>query len=255
MIDDVKQKIIERYFEKVHEKKPDTTKFNQKHDGKQGHWLEDAMGSKRDGKNAPDLFGYEMKNHTEQKISFGDWSPNYWIFKDKDFGISRDDFLKIFGKPNEKKDNRLSWSGEPIPKIKGTNSFGVKITIDKNNDVSFVYSYSKDQRSNKTTLVPKKMQIENLVIAKWNGDGKKSLKDKVEKKFNVKGWFKCLQNKDGIYNSIGFGDPISFETWISYVKTGEIYYDSGMYKGNARNYCQWRASNAWWNARITDIYP
>lgn len=250
-----RRKIVELYMKNVHGKRPDTKNFNQRHDGKQGHWLEDAMGSKRDADNKPDLFGYELKNHTRQKVTFGDWSPNYWIFTDHDYGITRDDFLKIFGKPNKKKNNRLSWSGEPIPNIRGTNSFGVKITIYKNNDIAFVYSHSKDQRSNKSSLVPKKMQVENLIIAKWKGSGKNSLMEKVEKKFNVKGWAKCSQNKDGIYNSICFGDPIPFETWINHVKTGEIYYDSGMYKGNSRNYCQWRANNTFWNARITDRYP
>ena len=250
-----REKIIEIYKTNVHGKKPDTKNFNQRHDGKQGHWLEDAIGSKRDASNAPDLFGFEIKNHTRQKVTFGDWSPNYWIFADKDYRITRDDFLKIFGKPNEAKNNRLSWSGEPIPNIKGTNSFGVKIIITKNNDISFVYSYSKDQRSNKSSLVPKKMQTEDLTIAKWNGSGQKSLKEKVEKKFNVKGWAKCSQDSEGRYDSIGFGSPMSFETWIGHVKTGEIYYDSGMYQGNSRNYCQWRASNTFWNNRIVHRYP
>jgi len=250
-----RKKIIEIYKTNVHGKKPDTKKFNQKHDGKQGHWLEDAMGSKRDAANEPDLFGYEIKNHTKQKVTFGDWSPNYWIFADKDYNITRDDFLKIFGQPNKAKNNRLSWSGKPIPNIKGTNSFGVKITISKDNDISFVYSYSKDQRNNKSLLVPKNMQIENIIIAKWNGKGKKSLKEKVEKKFNDKGWAKCSQDNEGKYNSIGFGNPMTFENWIKHVKTGEIFYDSGMYQGNARNYCQWRANNTFWNNRITYRYP
>ena len=149
-----REKIIEIYKTRVHGKRPDTKDFNQRHDGKQGHWLEDAMGSKRDASNAPDLFGFEIKNHTKQKVTFGDWSPNYWIFTDKDYEITRDDFLKIFGKPNEAKNNRLSWSGEPIPNVKGTNSFGVKIVISKSNDISFVYSYSDDQRTNKSTVVP-----------------------------------------------------------------------------------------------------
>jgi len=250
-----RKKIIEIYKTNVHGKKPDTKKFNQKHDGKQGHWLEDAMGSKRDAANEPDLFGYEIKNHTKQKVTFGDWSPNYWIFADKDYNITRDDFLKIFGQPNKAKNNRLSWSGKPIPSIKGTNSFGVKMIISKYNDISFVYSYSKDQRNNKSSLVPKEIQVENIIIAKWNGEGKKSLKEKVENKFNIKGWAKCSQNNEGKYNSIGFGNPIPFESWINHVKTGEIFYDSGMYQGNARNYCQWRANNTFWNNRITYRYP
>jgi len=251
----IRLKLIETYKKNVHGKKPDTSASDPRHDGKQGHWLEDAMGSKRDAKNAPDLFGFEMKNHTKQKVTFGDWSPNYWIFNDKKYEITRDDFLKIFGHPNKKKNNRLSWSGEPIPKIGKTNSYGVQIIINKKNDISFVYSYSMDKRSDKSSIVPTKVQVDNLTIAKWNGDGKNSLKEKQENKFNKLGWFKCIQNKEGVYDSIAFGDPIPFETWIGYVKTGEIYFDSGMYQGNARNYCQWRANNTFWDSRITYRYP
>lgn len=253
--EEARHKIIEIYKEKVHGRKPDTSKFNQKHDGKQGHWLEDAIGSKRDSDNKPDLFGYEIKNHTKQKVTFGDWSPNYWIFRDKEYGITQDEFLKIFGHPNEKKNNRLSWSGKPIPKIDKFNSFGAKMIVDKGNNIVFVYSYSEDQRSGKSKLVPKKMQVKNLIIAKWNSSGEKSLKEKVENKFNVRGWAKCSQNKEGIYDSIVFGNPISFETWISYVKTGEIYFDTAMYQGNSRNYCQWRANKSFWDARVVHKYP
>ena len=47
----------------------------------------------------------------------------------------------------------------------------------------------------------------------------------------------------GAYNSIGFGDPMTFETFMKHFKTGDIYFDCGMHqskKKNIRNYCQWR---------------
>ena len=74
------------------------------------------------------------------RTTFGDWSPNYWIFKDKEYNMTRDDFLRIFGKPNKRKNGRLSWSGEPVPKINGTNSFGMKTVIDGDDNIVFVYS-------------------------------------------------------------------------------------------------------------------
>ena len=32
-----------------------------------------------------------------------------------------------------------------------------------------------------------------------------------------------------------FGGPMDFKTFIKHVKTGKIFYDSGMYRGNSRN--------------------
>ena len=238
----------------VYGKIPNTSKMTKTHDGKKGHWLEDAMGSKRDADNKPDLFGFEMKNYTTSKTTFGDWSPNYWIFKDKKYNMTRDDFLRIFGKPNKKKKNRLSWSGEPVPKIKGTNSFGIKITIDKEDNISFLYSYSKDTREGKEKKIPEKLRQDGLVIAKWNADGKNSLKEKLERKFNQHGWFKCKIGKHG-YEEIVFGGPINFETFMKHFRTGEIFFDSGMYHGNSRNYCQWRAMNGFWDSLVTSRHP
>lgn len=255
MTEEIRTKIIKRFMKNVYGKFPDTSKMTQTHDGKKGHWLEDKMGSKRDADNKPDLFGYEMKNKTTSKTTFGDWSPNYWIFKDKKYGITRDDFLKIFGKPNKKKNNRLSWSGDPVPKIKGTNSFGVKTVIDKKNNISFVYSHSKDTRKRKSEIVPERLREEKLTIAKWNADGENSLREKLERKFNQSGWFKCLTDVHGKYDKIVFGKPMNFETFMKFVKTGEIFFDSGMYQGNARNYCQWRGNNKFWGSLVTSTYP
>ena len=80
--EEARRKIIEIYKQRVHGETPDTTKSNQSHDGKKGHWLEDVMGSKRDASNEPDLWGYEMKTGSS-KTSFGDWGPDYFIFRDE----------------------------------------------------------------------------------------------------------------------------------------------------------------------------
>lgn len=96
------------------------------------------------------------------------------------------------------------------------------------------------------------MRQEALVIARWDFA---SMKKKVENKFNKKGWFKCLKNAQGFYESIVFGDPITYERWILFVKSGDVFFDSGMYQGNDRNYSQWRANNSFWEKQITSRYP
>ena len=108
-VDDDKQEIIRRFHERVRGKKADSSTANSRHDGKDGHWLERQMGISANRDNNPDLFGYEMKNQTTSKTTFGDWSANYYIFKDKSTRIDRDDFLTIFGKPNMDKDGRYSF--------------------------------------------------------------------------------------------------------------------------------------------------
>lgn len=247
-----KKAIIRLFIKNVRGKKPDTSSSNTKHDGKEGHWLETQMGIKHNGKNEPDIFGYEMKNETKTKTTFGDWSADYYLFKDKENNITRDQFIAIFGKPNEKKNNRYSWSGEPFPKYGKYNSFGQIITVDAKKNILILYNYKIDQRKNKELIVPKSLQVENLTLAKWNHD---SIKEKLEKKFNQKGWFKCMKNNEGIYETIAFGDPVSFNIWLRDVKKGLIFLDSGMHQGkNLRPYQTWRSSNNYWSNLITSKY-
>jgi len=247
----IKKRIIKLFNKNVKGKKPDSSKSNQRHDGKDGHWLEKQMGISHNASNSPDLDGFEMKNNTSSKTTFGDWSASYYIFKDEDYGIDRDKFLQIFGTPNPLKKNRFSWSGRPTPKIGPFNDCGQKLKIDSKNNIVALYSYSKDERGGKGTFVPKNMQKDNLVIAKWNSD---MMKKRVEDKFNMLGWFKCLKNQDGIYSQIVFGAPINFDTWIGGVKKGLIFFDSGMYQGNIRPYSQWRADNKYWESLVIETY-
>ena len=76
------------------------------------------MGIEINNRTEADLFGYEMKNQTTSgKTTFGDWSADYYIFKNskyfysEDNRINRDQFMEIFGtyKPDKR---RCSWSGE-----------------------------------------------------------------------------------------------------------------------------------------------
>ena len=133
------------------------------------------------------------------------------------------------------------------------------MSIDESLNISITYSFEKDQRGNKFDLMPKEFHSNNLLLAKWygyekNNNSKKSaLETKISKKFNQKGWFKCLM-KNNTYNEIAFGKPINFESWMNYVQKGDIFFDSGMYQGNNRNYSQWRSINSFWEELIEERY-
>lgn len=253
--------IVQIFKNNVLGKTANVTGMNAKHNGNKGHWLEKQMGILPNASNTPDLLGFEMKNQTSSKTTFGDWSPSYFIFNDKNIiprvkgirAIDRRDtlFLPVWGQPNPLKEGRLSWSGKPIPKINQWNDFGCILLVRPNNDIEIVYDYQKDNRPNKSNIVPQMYTLAPIVIAKW--DATKMAK-KVNAKFNQKGWFTCKTDSLGVYNQICFGDPITFDDWIELVKQGIVFYDSGMYQGNARPYAQWRASNAYWNSLIRRTY-
>lgn len=247
-----KIKIVELFNKNVKGKKSDTSTSNIKHAGKEGHWLETQMNIAHNADNLPDILGFEMKNETTSKTTFGDWSADYYIYHDNNYGLTRDEFIKTFGKSNLKKLGRYSWSGEPCPsKIGEYNNYGQIMVVDEDKSISIIYSYEKDKRPNKQDIIPLDIQKNNLIIVKWEAS---SLKNKVEKKFNNCGWFKCLKDNDGTYSRIVFGNPINFETWIGGVINGLIFFDSGMYQGNTRNYSEWRAYNNYWNSLITESY-
>lgn len=267
-MDKNKQQIIDLFNKNVKGKSPDVSNSNQRHDGKKGHWLEKQFGISANATNGADFLGYELKNETTSKTTFGDWSANIYIFKDEKYkhlfnGNSmpekQDDFCRIFGKPNEAKDGRCSWSGSPCPKINNFNDFGQKLEVLENLDIVALYSYSQDKRPNKNKILPKELQKDNITLAHWfglpsaNRKGK-FLKDKLEDKFNDCGWFTCKTDSNGLYSTICFGDPMTYDNWIKLVKLGIVFFDSGMYQGNKRPYSQWRADNKYWESLITDKY-
>lgn len=257
-----KEQIISVFRTKVKGKKPDTSGANKRHDGKVGHWLETQFNIGHNASNSADISGFELKNETASKTTFGDWSANEYIYSNPlysgIFANDRDKFLEVFGKPNPKKNNRLSWSGEPCPKIDRYNKFGQRLSVVENNDIVAEYDYSKDERPNKSEIVPTVLQQGNIVIARWYGNsvpsGKKGkcLKQKLEDKFNDKGWFTCKTDVSGAYCEICFGKPMTFDNWIELVKSGVVFFDSGMYQGNERPYSQWRANNNYWDSLIVE---
>ncbi len=265
-----KEIIIDLFRRNVKGKIPDISGRNRHHDGREGNWLEEQFGKHPDADNHADILGYELKNQTTSKTTFGDWSANRYIFKTGPYvdcfkipqrGTRQDVFCQIFGKPNANKGGRYSWSGSPCPKLGDYNDYGQKLIIEPNNDIVAIYSFSKDKRANKFTIVPEILHKENLEIARWFGEispskriSDKCLKEKLEDKFNDKGWFTCKKDAQGRYCKICFGEPMSFDNWIGLVKQGIVFLDSGMYVGNKRPYSQWRANNNYWDSLIVETY-
>lgn len=252
-ISDEEIEIVRIFRENVYGRSPDTTGYNRGHNGSGGHWLEQQMGVRPNADNAPDLLGHEMKNNTTSKTTFGDWSPNYKIFQDSNLGIDRDQFLRVFGKPNPAKNDRYSWSGTPLPTVNRPSPHnGSIIVVDENQDISIIYNYSNDPRPNKSQIVPAHLQQDNLLLVKWD---RENLAEKLLNKFGQVGWFKCFQDQNGVYNEIAFGAPMIYENWIMLVRQGIVFFDSGMYETNNRPYAMWRASNGYWNSLIVRRYP
>lgn len=265
-----KQNIIDLFRKNVKGKTPDITGGNLRHDGGKGHWLEQQFGILANPMNGADIFGYELKNETTSKTTFGDWSANRYIFKYGEYvdlfigntSLEKQDcFLEIFGKSNEDKHGRFSWSGIQSPKINRYNDFGQTLEIEDNLDIVALYSYSKDKRNDKEKIIPQPLQKENLVIARWFGTTSpsskrkdKCIRDKLEDKFNDRGWFTCKTDETGKYQKICFGSPMTYENWINLVRKGIVFFDSGMYQGNKRPYSQWRAGNKFWDSLIVDSY-
>ena len=75
----------------------------------------------------------------------------------------------------------------------------------------------------------------------------------INSKFNNKGVAICTK-KDNTYDKICFTKPFDYELFVQGVKNNDIYFDSGMYDGNTRNYSQFRADKKYWNTLICEEY-
>ena len=264
-MEDSKNKIKKIFLEKVYGKTPNIEGYNKKHSGAKGHWLEKQMGKKPDSDNNADFWGWECKNHTTSGVTtWGDWTASEYIFdKGNPYNLkNKNDFLLLFGRPNPKKNNRYAWTKpNPCPTfLNQINDFGQIIVLDEYLNVMIKYHYSKDQRQNKSQIIPRCLQKDDLVLAKWygyekyNNSTKSALETKVNNKFNQEGWFKCAM-EDNKYNKILFGKAVDFETWIELLKTGDVYFDSAMKQGNDRPYSIWRSKNIVWDKLVIEEFP
>ena len=96
-MEEARMKVLELFEKNVLGKIPEVSKYDKGHDGKVGNWLEEQLGVKPNASNAPDLKGIEVKTSTKSVISLGSWDPNYWIFRDDKYGLTRDSFMITFG--------------------------------------------------------------------------------------------------------------------------------------------------------------
>ena len=252
--------ILELFHKNVKGKSPILDEYHEKHSGKEGYWLEKQFGIQHSSKNLPDIFGYELKKFSKNKITLGDFGANEYLFsKQKDYlcflnkwsedvQMSRDKFIQTFGNFNEMK-NRYSWSGKCVPTYNVWNDNGQILTINETNDIIIYYSFSKDKRDVKYAF-PNYLHEDNVAIVVWKMN---KLKSFVDNKFNRRGFFICEKIKD-VYQTISFGLPFNFEYFINKIKCGQIIFDSGMYTGNIRNYSQFRGNHSFWFDLITEIH-
>ena len=216
-------------------------------DGSEGHWLEERFGVKRNSKNEPDIYGYEIKKDAK-KITFGDFSASEYPFsKNKNhitISMTRDVFIQTFGEPNPLKQGRYSWSGACTPSYvnRGWNTCGQRIMVTESRDIVILYSFSEDQRKRKNTF-PVEIQQDNITIAYWKHE---KISVNIENKFNQCGFFICKKNKDNVYDTIHFGPPFTYNLFLEAFQNGDIFFDSGMYETNNRPYSQFRANNDFW---------
>ena len=142
-----KKQIISLFMNNVKGKKHTTNVC----DADEGQWLEKQMKLKPNSNNAPDIGGYEMKKDA-RKITFGDWSGEYLFSQKKDLidtinnkkiCLSKEQFVKYFGKKHAHIDGRYSWSGSCIPKYGIWNNFGQMLKIDNDNNILIMYSDDK----------------------------------------------------------------------------------------------------------------
>ena len=141
----------------------------------------------------------------------------------------------------------FSWSGKCVPKYGSWNHSGQQLKININNDIEAWYSYTNDKRDMKKNL-PVFLK-KDLVIAIWKSQ---DLSQKINKKFNVNGWFFC-KKKNETFDSISFGKPFNYEYFIQGIKNKKIIFDSGMKEGNSRLYSQFRAGVLFWKSSEDNI--
>lgn len=280
----IRERIQEIFMENVFGMQPDTTGGNPKHDGGAGHWFETQMGVTPNADNAPDLLGFECKNGTRSKTTFGDWEADYLIWRDPEIFPNLEDlaggmrganspfriqqsrnkdevFLPAFGRHMESDETytlngqQVGWENNEyyswswIRKIRhGFSNEGQRIVINDDNSISVVYSYTHDARRDRDERVPEEFRIEDLTLISWS---ERTLTDFVENKFGVNGWFKgIIDRTTGRYTALIFGEPITFDRFLEDVRDSHIYFDTRLKERRPDNTdrfgMNWRANNTFW---------
>jgi hypothetical protein len=125
------------------------------------------------------------------------------------------------------------------------------MVFNDNRDLIIEYSYNDDMRSEKVNFHPFLRVDIPVKIAFWP---KLKLRDHINNKFNVNGFYICKKNKDGIYDKICFGKRIDFDFFYNGIISKSIILDSGMVDGNPRLYSTFRSPCGVWEQLITEEY-
>lgn len=253
----IKDRIIKEFRKKV--KGKSFERYYRVSPHEEGHWLEQQFQISQNAKNGPDHLGYELKKECD-KITFGDWSADEYIFKQGHVipchnthrsiptNLTRQKFLHIFGKSNILKDGRCSWSGKCCPKYNVFNEHGQIMLTDHFNNIFMVYCHEYDEYVH---LKPRWVTSQpRIILAYWSFS---KIDTHIKNKFNQRGFIICKKH-EGVFEKICFGKRIDTKVWFEALKSGEIFFDSGMYDGNDRNYSMWRAQRSFWNSLVIDEY-
>jgi hypothetical protein len=286
------------FYMNVAFKKIDLTGYSEKHCGKEGHWLESKFNVQHNSKNQPDILGFELKKWSK-KTTLGDFSASEYAFSkertriddvngwNNDIQMTRTQFIRYFGNPNPKKNNRYSWSGTSVPTFGKWNSNGQLLCVTDNKDIVIYYCYDRDCRARKidlpefvkvgsrrkATLLPSSTEATELtpsfehqtvnsvasvedgrvpqliMIAIWEMS---KMKSHIDNKFNKKGFVICKKTRD-VYDQICFGKPFDFEYFMECFQSQKIKFDSGMVESSTRNYSSFRANSKFWDQLSCDF--
>lgn len=250
---------IKQFFKDTFDRKLRGKRFDKKktHCGSEGMWVESQFKASSDNNTHADLYGYEIKKQSD-KITFGDWSADEYIFAQKDMlknfngniQIGKNEFIKLFGRLNIKK-KRYSWSGSVCPtKCNVWTNSGQLLVTNSSNDIFIIYSNERDNRRG-IEMPSIFISKEFVILAYWKYD---SIDSKVNKKFNNIGTAIMKKDKLGVYTGIQFCSQIKTFHFFQELKSGIIFFDSGMYEGNSRNYSQFRAHKTFWNSITIEEY-
>jgi hypothetical protein len=240
------QAIVELFNTNVKGKKFVREEHNN-HDGEEGHWLEKRMGTAPNGKNEPDLLGYEMKKESS-KTTFIDKTPSKIFLKGVEMERrnieDRELFWTMFQRTTSSNIKIGGW------KLDKWDIDGQCLNIDEENNINVLYNYEHDKRTNKNELVSEYYKNnQSHTIISWS---KTDMETCINNKWNQNGFFICKKNRNKVYNKICFGNKFSFDFWIEQVKQKNIYCD-GYSKSNKWRGC-FRSSNKWFYNYITEEY-
>jgi hypothetical protein len=140
---------------------------------------------------------------------------------------------------------RVSWAGSCVPRYNVFNEHGQTLVADNSNNIYALYSHKYDKHSQYKPLWTRKQDC--YILAYWDHE---KLRANINAKFNQRGFVLCQKNKKNVYDKLYFGKSIDFQTWMTAFKKGYIFFDSGMYQGNRRNYSLWRGSQSFWYSLI-----